>query len=127
MNRRNVWLLFFWTFLLLLPLTAAFADDNTVILQVNVFYDYDKARSVFPLVNDFRAEEDVWYWNSDNSEKVRPAGLLPLVYDYGLEKVAMQRAAECAIRYAHTRPNDTAWSTISPGGAGYRAENIASG
>ena len=113
--------------LALLPLMASFAEDDAAFLKLNLIYEYDKARAVFPLVNAFRAEEGVWYWNGNNSAKVYPTGLRPLSYDYGLEKTAMRRAAECAIRYAHTRPNGESWSTVYPSGGGYRAENIAIG
>ena len=106
---------------------AAIAEDDDAVLKVDLVYRYDMAREVFPLVNAFRAEEGVWYWSSNNTTKVYPTGLRPLNYDYGLEKTAMRRAAECAIRYAHTRPNGESCYTIYPGGGGYRGENIAAG
>ena len=38
-----------------------------------------------------------WCWNKDNTEKVEYSGLNELVYDYDLEKIATQRAAELAL------------------------------
>lgn len=46
-----------------------------------------------------------WCWNQDDSEKVEYSGLNELIYDYDLEKIATQRAAELALSYAHRRPD----------------------
>lgn len=73
-------------------------------VKVKVKYGQTEARKVTKLVNDFRTGNP-WYWNSRNTKKVKAKGLKKLKYDYGLEKVAMQRAAEIAIKYSHQRPN----------------------
>ena len=39
-----------------------------------------------------------------------------LKYDYELERVAMQRAAEIALSYGHTRPDDSGCFTAYPSG-----------
>lgn len=50
-----------------------------------------------------------------------------LEYDYELERVAMQRAAEIALSYDHTRPNGKACFTAYPSGYRGMGENIAAG
>ena len=114
--------------ILMLTVSTALADSDTVTVKVELSYQYSMARDMITAINNFRTGadgEDVWYWNSDNKTKTILTGLEPLTYDYGLEKVAMQRAAECAVFYAHTRPNGKSCFTIYPsGGSG---ENIATG
>ena len=51
------------------------------------------------------SSSDAWYWNSDDTTKTTCDNLSELAYDYDLEKLAMKRAAEIALSYAHTRPN----------------------
>lgn len=68
-------------------------------------YDQTESRKMLDLVNDFRTGSEAWAWNEDNTKKVKYENLGKLTYDYGLEKVAMQRAAEIAIIFAHERPN----------------------
>ena len=117
---------------LMLAVSAALADDDTVTdtvtVKVELSYQYSMARDMITAINNFRTGadgKDVWYWNSDDETKTIVTGLEPLTYDYGLEKVAMQRAAECAVFYAHMRPNGKSCFTIYPSsGSG---ENIAAG
>lgn len=54
------------------------------------------------------------------------AGLSPLTMDEDLLAAAMQRAAECAVYYSHTRPDGGKCTTIIPGNLN-KAENIAVG
>lgn len=63
-----------------------------------------EARRELAMVNDLR-ENNAWYWNEDNKTKTERTDLQPLVYDYALEQVAMQRAVELAMSYDHTRPD----------------------
>ncbi|MDE8704074.1 hypothetical protein PZH32_14045, partial [Adlercreutzia equolifaciens] len=76
---------------------------------------------------DFRAT-GAKCWDSSDCIEVSYTGLQPLAYDYGLEGVAMLRAAELTISHSHTRPNGerytTAFSQLPLRG---RGENIASG
>ena len=114
--------------LLLIFVLPASADEN-LNLEVEVTFEYDLARAGFQLVNDFRAgkvEGGAWQWNEDNQSKTILTDLQPLTYDYGLEKIAMQRAAECAVFYSHTRPNGSTCMTIYPT-YGASGENIAAG
>lgn len=94
----------------------------------NVQYHQDKARDMVAYVNDFRTSGDAWYWNAGNMTKTENIKESRLTFDYGLEEIAMQRAAEIAASFSHTRPNGTPCFTClsSNGGMSY-AENIAAG
>ncbi len=56
-------------------------------------------------------------------------GLSPLTMDVDLMDVSMQRAAELAVYYSHTRPDNSSWFTLYPHRlqVGDSAENIAIG
>lgn len=109
------------TFTLLLGTAAA---EDEIDVSVDLTYEYTMARDVLGFVNDFRTH-DTWQYDKDNNKVDVPAQSA-LIYDDGLENVAMQRAAECAIRYAHERPNGQSCFSIYPSG-GARGENIAAG
>ena len=110
------------------PVFAAGTDIN---VQLDVTYSQTDAREMLTLVNDFRASDQAWYWDEDDTTKTDLTGQLEgLTYDYNLERVAMQRAAEIVVTYSHTRPDGTDWYTAyGELGANYRsaAENIAVG
>ena len=78
------------------------------------------------MINEFRTGSDAWAWN-ESGEKDVYAGLNPLTYDYKLEQVAMQRAAEIAVSFSHTRLDGSskAWDSFS--GWTNVGENIAAG
>ena len=84
-------------------------QDFSVSYDVKCCKTY--ARQVAQLINNFRTSEDAWYWNEENSEKIRFNYLPELIYDYELEQIAIQRAAEIALSYTHTRPNTSDWYT----------------
>ena len=98
-----------------------FADTNVTF---SVTYQQTSARSVATYVNQLRTAGS-WYWNSSDSSKINTGKLPALTYDYELEQAAMQRAAELALYYDHTRPNGQAYSTAYSGSM--KAENIAVG
>lgn len=102
-------------------LTAFAADVYTV--PVSVKYDQAGARSMLDMINKFRTGKDAWYWNKDGTKKVL-SGLQNFQYDYGLEQAAMQRAAEIAVVWGHTRPNGSSCFSVSDQIYG---ENIAAG
>ena len=77
-------------------------------LKVSGIQNYDYAKSVVDLVNQERSK----------------AGLEPLVLDEELTNAAVQRAAETALLFDHTRPDGEDCSTVSDKLAG---ENIAAG
>lgn len=101
---------------------------DTVTLRADGTYHQTEARNILGPVNSFRTGADAWYWNDDDETKTVCSNLKPLVYDYGLEQIAMKRAAEIALYWAHERPNGQMCFTVkdSAGNQSY-AENIAAG
>lgn len=97
------------------------AANNLTQVQINVKFNQSEARSMLPMINNFRAG-NWWIWNGDGT-KYYGKGLPALKYDYNLEKIAMVRAAELAIRTDHLRPNDSYVFEID----GVFGENIAWG
>jgi len=98
------------------------------VYDVNVIgtYGQTEARDMLQLINAFRTgtvyeegyteenelmypgkyKDSAWYLNPDGSKNTSKIGhLSELQYDYGLEKIAMQRAAEVAVYFQHQRPN----------------------
>ena len=63
------------------------------------------------MINYLRTEENIW----------------SLVYSYDLEQIAMQRAAEIAISYSHTRPNGQWYNSVTYHGVRSYCENILVG
>ena len=107
---------------------SAFAADSVETVSYEVTYNQSAARKMLKLINDFRTGDDAWYWNQNNRSKVYP-DLKALTYDYTLEKVAMQRAAEIALLLddAHTRPNGSNYTTLISKAYTASAENSAGG
>ncbi len=96
--------------------------------DVNVVYNQTDARKMLAMTNAMRTSTDnAWCWNESDTEKIKYPGLEALTYDYNLEKVAMQRAAELVVRYGHTRPDGRANTTAITDGYSYFAENISLG
>ena len=108
-----------------------FAANTNTAVQLDVTYQQTDARGMLQLVNDFRASDQAWYWNEDDQTKTDLSGKLqPFTYDYKLEQVAMQRAAEIILHYSHTRPDNTrCYTAYTEQGVTYSsaAENIAIG
>jgi len=115
-----------------LAVMDVYADDGSGTIKeftMEVKYGQTEARKMLSMVNNFRASgADAWAWNSGNTKKVQYYGD-DLVYDYVLEKVAMKRAAEIAIKYSHTRPDGTDCYTAYPDAYenASKGENIAYG
>ena len=105
-------------------------EDTTYEVVMDVTYGQTEARTMLDMINTLRTgEEDSWYYNSDGS-KNELNELNKLEYDYELEKIAMQRAAEIAFSYSHTRPNGKkCFTAYNDAGYTYSAagENIAAG
>ena len=114
----------------LMPGFRAFAaEGSTVTVQVKGTYDQTGARSMLGMINDFRKNEgtqngDQAWWMDQSGNRVARNGLSDLQYDYALEERAMQRAAELAVSFSHTRPDGTSSLNAS---AGFNGENIAAG
>ena len=105
-------------------LTAAAAGTTEISLEVK--YGQTEARSMLDMINSFRTGSEAWEWNSSNAEKIHKNNLSKLEYDYKLEEIAMQRAAEIAVSFSHTRPDGTSCFTAFNGsGNTYYGENIA--
>lgn len=106
---------------------TAFAAD-VINAEIQVTYHQSEARSMLSLVNNFRKSNDAWCWNENNTSKDKYSGLSNLVYDYDLEKIAMQRAAEIVVKFDHNRPNGEECQSAYPPGSYYACcENIAAG
>ena len=127
-------------FLLLVAVTASAsflfnvnaAETETLYIDVN--YQQTDARGMLSDINAFRTDSTggAWYWNSDDTTKTEfnTSGntvLTELKYDYELEKVAMQRAAEISVSFSHTRPDGSTCFTAFPSDYDTWGENIAAG
>ena len=110
-----------------LPLGVMEAEAATPPVKIKVTYGQTEARAMLADINAFRTSEtDAWCWDMSDSTK-QPCLTTELEYDYELERVAMQRAAEIALSYDHTRPNGKACFTAYPSGYRGMGENIAAG
>ena len=109
-----------------------------IIFGTNVFaatatftYEYTcgqtEARSMLSMINKWRKSDDAVYKGQDGSTVSLVGQLGDLTYDYNLERIAMQRAYEIAMRFAHTRPDGSACTSITYNGASSSGENIAAG
>ncbi len=99
-------------------------------VQLKVKYAQKSARNMHKMINDFRTGKDTWLWNANNTQKVYTQGIGKLAYDYNLEKIAMLRAAEIAIKFNHERPSGKdCFSAFKENGYKfkYAGENIAYG
>ncbi len=104
-------------------------DENGQLgtISFNVTYHQTEARSMLENINEFRQDADnAWYWDEDDENKVYSQDLQALEYDYYLEKIAMQRAAEICLSYGHLRPDGTHYYNIVEGYSS-SGENIAYG
>ena len=132
-RKRNLYHLWF-CFAMLLFLAAPFkvkAETATTPVSISVQYGQTEARTILNMINEMRTSStDAWYWKQDDTTKTYCTNLQPLQYDYDLEKTAMQRAAEIAIIYSHTRPNNKdTFSAFYENSVyyTYAGENIAAG
>lgn len=105
--------------------SAAESGDGLETINISVVHGQTEARKMLDMINTFRTGNDAWYWDRDDSTRVSVTDLQPMVYDYELEKAAMQRAVEIAVCLSHTRPNGE--SCFTGLGAKSNAENIAAG
>ncbi len=112
--------------LILLPFATGGAAAAATV-SVTGTYMQREAQTVLGMINQFRQSSDAWYWNDKNTEKVQLNGLGKLTYDYALEKIAMQRAAEIAVKFSHTRPNGKSCFSLKYNGIQSYGENIAWG
>ena len=86
-----------------LPFNFVKANDIQKV-NVDIKYDQTGARSMLDLINNYRS----------TNGSVADDNIYPYFYDYDLEKVAMQRAAEIAFNFSDTRPDGQSYKqTIS--------------
>lgn len=98
------------------PMTARAATQT---VPITVTYGQSEARSMLDLINRFRTSDtEAWAYNS-SGKKVKFGAFNELVYDYELERVAMERAVEIALSFSHTRPNGKSRSYSENIAAGY--------
>lgn len=107
--------------------TALASDSELLTFSTDFDFCQSEAREMIDMVNDFRQESGVWYWNEGDESKTYPSNLSRLQYDKDLEAVAMQRAAELVMSFSHTRPDGTLCFTAYPSGFYACGENIACG
>ena len=128
-NLYHLWFCFAMLLFLAVPLKVKAADTTPV--SISVQYGQTEARTILDMINEMRTSStDAWYWNRDNTTRTYCDNLQPLQYDYDLERVAMQRAAEIAVIYSHTRPNgEKCFNAFDENSVSYMAagENIAAG
>ena len=112
----------------IVPYTAVTAwADSTENVDITVEYGQTEARNMLTTINNFRQGSEANYIDTDNVTTVNCSGLEKLTYDYELEETAMQRAAEIAVYYSHTRPNGGNCFAAFPSGINSAGENIAYG
>jgi uncharacterized protein YkwD len=114
------------------PVPASVETAAPVTDGVSGTYRKSEARSMLAMINAFRTGSDAWCWNEDNTTKTvyNQAGgtqLKALTYDYDLEQIALQRAAELAESFSHTRPDGSMWYELTYNGIHSWSENIAYG
>lgn len=109
--------------------SIVYAKDGITSYTVSATFGQTLGRKHAEHVNEFR-QSDTWEYNPDGTKR-QISGLNGLTYDYGLEKIATQRAVEIAFHFAHTRPDDTdcftAYGELYPDVTEYafKGENIA--
>ena len=108
----------------IIPASAESGKNVSVSIRVN--YNQREARNMLTMINDFRTGQDAWYYTSDGDKKSCP-GLNNVKYDFGLERYAMQRAAEIVLNYSHTRTDSKSTTNYFKEHKLSGAENLASG
>ena len=99
------------------PQTVQASASGTTTVGIDLQYGQTEARKMLQMINSFRTSPtDAWFWQEDNVNKTtfntqQDQKLSELQYDYRLEQTAMQRAAEIALSFSHTRPNGQDYAT----------------
>ena len=113
-------------------LVVVFFSTNVLAANIQTFnvpytVDYASARSMLPLINEWRQSGEAWYWNQNNSDKIQCGKLAAYSYDYDLEQIAYQRAFEIVVNFSHTRPDGSKCFTCEYNGTSSYGECIAMG
>lgn len=126
-RRMLAWLLVCCMSMGMIFLPPATAHAATQMVPIQVTYGQSEARKMLARINSFRTDADqAWAYDSSNNRESY-SGLGTLQYDYGLEQIAMKRAAEIALSFDHTRPNGQDCFTAYTFDGGNIGENIAAG
>lgn len=114
-----------------MPVTVMAQETNSMVVNLEASYGQTEARTMLDMLNKWRTGSDAWEYAPDGSiiryNTSAENTLQPLVYDYALEQIAMQRAAEIALNFSHTRPNGTSCNTVIYEEFAANGENIAIG
>ena len=107
-------------------------DVNESVLADADEGEYVDASGAYGYLNAFRTEENVWYWNADDSTQSHvntndTVWLKPLLRDVELENTAKIRAKEISEYFSHYRPDGSICFKIFPDGLLDYGENIAYG
>ena len=94
-----------------MPIMAANSTNEDITIIVT--YDQTGARTLLGKVNDLRTGNSAWYYKKQGSNELVYSQVSALTYDYSLEQIAMQRAAEVAVYYSndHERPNGKGYAS----------------
>ena len=114
--------------ILIFGMITSVADESLKkSVTIDVVYHQTESREMLEDINKWRADGPS-YWDPQNIQRFSP-NTSPLTYDYGLEKVAMQRAAELVLNYnsGHLRPDGSKCFTCYVDGVRAYGENIAKG
>ncbi len=89
------------------------SKGNVFLGVIGEFDTHSKA--AIKLINKYRKEAcDKRYTDPrDKTRKLSPADYVPIKWSRDLEEIARIRAAECNIRYDHSRPNQREWYDIT--------------
>ena len=104
----------------------AVAADTFKTFDLTYTVDNETARTMLPMINEWRQSGDAWYWKSDGT-KYSCGTLSAYSYDYNLEQIALQRAYEAAVNFEHTRPDGSDCNSYTYNGTKSGGENIAIG
>ena len=84
-----------------MPVTVMAQETNSMVVNLEASYGQTEARNMLDMLNKWRTGSDAWEYAPDGSiiryNTSAENTLQPLVYDYALEQIAMQRAAEIAL------------------------------
>ena len=91
--------------------STSLATERTY--NIKFVRDHTTARELAAKANELRTK-NAWYWAENDKDKVYPH-LGALEYDYALEEIAMQRAAELVFNEDIYRPDGSTFDTLMLG------------
>ena len=100
-----------------------FLADSTQKYSFVFDYGQSVAREMLALINELRSGRNAWAYDQ-TGERIVYKDLPRLSYDYALEKIAMQRAAEIAVLYSSERPDGSSYTSCQFDSVTSVGENI---